>query len=161
MPNDADTYSPTSCVLALYQLISGPAEQPRDWDRFRRLCRPDARFVLATMTPEGVPITEHWDVDGFAREGAKQFATQGLWEVELTGRVERFGRIAHVFSSYATRLDRPDAPIVSRGVNSVQLLYDPSSEGGEWQISQLIWDRERPGLALPSDLAQAEDRAAA
>jgi hypothetical protein len=162
MPYTADTESPEACVHALYEVISGPPEQPRDWARFRELCRPEARFLLATVGPDGAPLTQLWDVEGFVAEGRKSFAARGLWETELAARTERFGRVAHVFSSYATRLDRPDAPIVSRGVNSIQLVWDPAETGSEgaWHIAHLIWDRERPGSELPRDLGEALDAAA-
>ena len=145
---DADTRTPEACVAALYDVISGPAEEPRDWARFRALCRPDARFLLATHGPDGSPLTQSWDVEGFVAEGTRSFATRGLWEGELVGRGERFGRVAHVFSSYESRLDRPDAPVVARGVNCIQLVLDE----GAWRIAHLTWDRETADQPLPPDL---------
>ena len=145
-----DLRSPEACVRALYEVISGPAEQPRDWARFRALCRPDARFVLATRTPDGASLTQAFDVESFVAEGTKQFAQRGLWERELVGRTERFGRVAHVFSSYESRLDRADAPVVARGVNSIQLVQDGN---GPWRIAHLTWDRATDAQPLPPDLA--------
>src|SRR5262245_35735078 len=154
----AETDSPEDCVRALYEVISGPPGWPRDWARFRRLCRPDARFVLATVDSDGRPVTQAWDVDGFIREGTEHFAVRGLWESELSGRTERFGRIAHVLSAYASRLDQADAPVAARGVNSVQLIWEPAGDGGAWLVAHNVWDRERPDLPLPHDLA-GSDRA--
>lgn len=141
--------TPEACVRALYALISGPAEEPRDWVQFRMLCRPDARFVLATYGADGEAVTMAYDLEQFITEGTREFATRGLWERELVGRVERFGRVAHVFSSYESRVDRVDAPVVARGVNSVQCVKEPD---GAWRIAQLTWDRETPDQPLPADL---------
>jgi hypothetical protein len=146
----AGNRTPEGCVHALYAVISGLPEQPRDWGRFRALCRPDARFVLATCTPDGKKLTEVYDVDRFVAEATREFALRGLWERELVGRVERFGRVAHVFSSYESRLDRADAPVVARGVNSIQLIEEPD---GFWRIAQLTWDRATPSQPLPPGLA--------
>jgi hypothetical protein len=147
-----DSATPESCVLALYSLISGAADVPRNWDRFRALCRPDARFLLATVGPDGAPLTLVFDVDRFAADGAAEFAKRGLWERALVQRVERFGRIAHVFSAYETRVDHPDAPVVARGVNSVQLVNDVVHG---WQIAMLVWDRAADSQPLPADLGGA------
>ena len=143
MPDDLST--PAACVHALYDVISGPPEQPRDWARFRALCRPDARFLLATRRPDGAPALQTWDVEAFVAEGTTQFAARGLWEYELASRVEIYGCVAHVFSAYASHLDARDTPVVARGINSIQLV----EEEGRWRIAHLAWDRERAGSALP------------
>ena len=36
-PRASDTTSPDAIIAALYDVISGPAGQARDWDRFRGL----------------------------------------------------------------------------------------------------------------------------
>src|SRR5580658_7280184 len=41
-PSDVDTVE--HLVAALYDVISGPAGKPRDWDRFRSLFLPDGRL---------------------------------------------------------------------------------------------------------------------
>ena len=150
----ADMQSPETCVRALSEILSGRSDQARDWSRFRQLCRSDARFVLATAGSDGAPLTKCWDLEGFIGEGKQQVATRGLWETELVSRIERFGRVAHVFSSYASRLDNPDASAISRGVNSIQLIWEPANDltAGHWRIAQLIWDRERTGVRLPAEL---------
>lgn len=152
-----DSATPESCVLALYALISGAANVPRNWDRFRLLCRPYARFLLATVGPDGAPMTLVFDVDRFATDGAAEFAKRGLWERPLVQRVEQFGRIAHVFSAYETRVDHADAPVVARGVNSVQLVHDVVHG---WQIAMLVWDRATDSQPLPADLGGTSVRGA-
>jgi hypothetical protein len=161
MPHVTDSDSPEACVHALYEVISGPPELPRDWDRFRALCRPDARFLLATVGPDGNPQTESWDLEGFIRDGTKDFAARGLWEHELVGHTDRFGRIAHVFSMYASRLDHADTAVVSRGVNSIQLIEELSGGAAAWRIAHLTWDRERVGNMLQPEFVEPPTEAAA
>jgi hypothetical protein len=48
-----DQSSPLTVVAALYAVISGPAEYPRDWHRFRALFLPAARLTLATTLGDG------------------------------------------------------------------------------------------------------------
>jgi hypothetical protein len=148
-----DLRTPEACVRALYDVISGPADEPRDWERFRALCLPDARFLLATQGPDGTPLTQSWSVEEFVAAGTSSFAARGLWEAEVGSERVQWGRLAHVFSAYATRLDAPDAPVVARGINSIQLVRDAT---GAWRIAQLAWDRERADQPLPPHLAPAD-----
>src|SRR6202453_303021 len=48
--NASDVDSVDHLVAALYNVISGPAGQPRDWDRFRSLFLPDGR--LGAIRPD-------------------------------------------------------------------------------------------------------------
>ena len=59
----ADVASIDAIIAAVYDVISGPAGAPRDWDRMRSLfapegrmgvvgMRPDGSFALRTLTPE-------------------------------------------------------------------------------------------------------------
>lgn len=152
----SDTATPERCVEALYEVISGPPDAPRDWTRFRNLCRSNARFLLVRAHPDGTPLTAEWDVEGFVAEGTKRFGEAGLWEREIARRVTRFGRVAHVFSTYETRLRAPDAPVAARGINSIQLV----EESGEWTIAHLTWDVERPGNELPAEYLPGGNRPA-
>ena len=51
----ADVASPDAIMAATYEVISGPAGQQRDWDRFRSLFVPGARLipVVAKKTGSG------------------------------------------------------------------------------------------------------------
>src|SRR5690242_10349671 len=51
--NPADVTSPDAILAALYDVISGPAEKPRDWNRFRSLFLPGARLVPTGTDPKG------------------------------------------------------------------------------------------------------------
>ena len=52
-PRAADTASPEAIVAALYDVISGPAGQARDWDRFRGLFAIGARLLPAAPRTDG------------------------------------------------------------------------------------------------------------
>src|SRR5271154_7616598 len=49
----ADVASPDAILAATYDVISGPAGQPRDWDRFRSLFLPGARLIPARARKTG------------------------------------------------------------------------------------------------------------
>jgi hypothetical protein len=66
-------------------------------------------------------------------------------EKELARRVDVFGKIAHVLSTYELTMIGKEGKIVRRGINSIQLL----KLEGKWLIWSLVWDRESDTLKLP------------
>ena len=50
-------------------------------------------------------------------------------------------------SVYETRLSK-DAPLLKRGINSLQLLW----EAERWWILSIVWDNERPENLIPPEL---------
>src|SRR6187401_3839208 len=48
-----DVSSPEAIVAAVYNVISGPAGQKRNWDRMRTLFVPDARMIPTGKRPTG------------------------------------------------------------------------------------------------------------
>lgn len=144
-PRAPDTASVEAAVAALYDIISGPAGQARDWDRFRNLFAPGARLVPAAPRPDGgapAALTP----DEYVQRASARFVEAGFFEREIARRVERFGAIAHVFSTYEARRRADDPAPMARGINSIQLLQ----HGGRWWIVTVMWDQERPDNTLPA-----------
>jgi hypothetical protein len=139
-------------VSSLYEVISGPAGKPRDWDRFRSLFLPDGR--LGVIRPE-TPATK----DAPARKGDAAFLTpdmyverddpyfkaNGFFERSIANRVEVFGNLVQVWSTYESRHAEHDSQPFARGINSIQIVH---AQGRFW-IASVLWDEERAGLALP------------
>jgi hypothetical protein len=48
-----DVTSIDAIINAVYDVISGPAGEARDWDRFRSLFLPEARLVPSGRAPDG------------------------------------------------------------------------------------------------------------
>ena len=140
-----DVASIDAILAALYDVISGPAGQPRDWQRMRSLFAPGARLIPTAHQPEGTTTAHVYDVDGYIERATKAFATQGFYERGVANRVEQFGRIAHVFSTYEARRDAKDAKPFLRGINSIQLMND----GKRWWVVTVFWQAEDAQTPLP------------
>lgn len=140
-----DVKSLDAILVAVYDVISGPAGD-RDWNRFRSLFVPEARLTSATRKSGG-PV-RLLDVDGYARGADGYFKTHAFYESAISNRIQKFGNIAQVFSSYASR-NAPDEKPFARGVNSIQLFND----GSRWWVLSILWDEESPTNPLPPDLA--------
>ena len=143
-----DVKSLDSILIAIYDVISGPAGD-RDWNRFRSLFVPEARLTSVTRK-NGGPV-RLLDVDGYARGAGSYFKTHAFYESAIVNRVQSFGSIAQVFSSYASR-NAPGEKPFARGVNSIQLFND----GTRWWVLSILWDEETPANPLPPDLATAD-----
>jgi hypothetical protein len=68
-----------------------------------------------------------------------------FFEQEIAHSIERFGHIAHVFSTYAAHSNEGDEIPVMRGINSIQVV----NHGARCWIANLVWDLERPTNPIP------------
>ena len=143
--NPADVKSMDAILSALYDVISGPAGKKRDWDRFRSLFVAGARLIPAAKRPDGVFEARVLDPEGYVTRAAPFLEKEGFYEREIARKVESFGHIAHVFSTYDSRHTAEDKTPFARGINSIQLLND----GKRWWIVTVYWDSERPDNPLP------------
>jgi hypothetical protein len=141
----ADVESIDGIVAALYDVISGEAGKPRDWNRMRSLFAPEGRLMAVGARPEGVVALRAMTVEDYIGRNAKAFATMGFFEREAARTTETFGQIVHVFSTYESRHAAGDAKPFQRGINSIQLYND----GKRWWIVNLLWRAEDERLPLP------------
>ena len=144
----ADVESIDAIIAATYDVISGPAGKKRDWERERSLFWSGARLIPTATVPgrndvDLAPLM--LDVDGYIERVEPIFAKSGFYEREIARRVEQFGRIAHVWSTYESRHNPNDAEPFMRGINSIQLFDD----GNRWWILSIYWQHESSQHPLP------------
>lgn len=142
----ADVASIDAIIAAIYDVISGPAGAARDWDRFRSLFAAGARLIPTGKTPEGTPRIRVGDVEAYIATSGPALVKSGFFEREIGRQTERFGNIAHVFSTYDSRRAATDAAPFARGINSIQLYFD----GARWWVVTILWDSEREGNPIPA-----------
>jgi hypothetical protein len=86
-------------------------------------------------------------VEEFIEASEPALRQRGFFEREIHRRVERFGAVAQVFSTYESRLAAADAEPFARGINSIELFH----EGARWWVVTIFWDSERPDRPIPAD----------
>ena len=143
--NPADVNSIDAIVAAVYDVISGPAGKKRDWDRMRSLFMPGARLIPTGPRPSGGYGSRALTVEDYLTRSAPLFEKEGFYEKESARRLESFGQIAHVFSTYESRHAPDDAKPFQRGINSIQLMND----GKRWWIVTIFWQGEDGKNPLP------------
>jgi hypothetical protein len=150
-PRASDTVSPEAIIAALYDVISGPAGQARDWDRFRGLFAIGARLLPAAPRPDGsAPVA--LSPDDYVTRSNDRLVKDGFFEAEMASRTEAFGTIMHVFSTYESRRAKADEKPFARGINSIQLMQ----HGGRWWIVTVMWDQERADNPIPAKYLEAK-----
>ena len=144
-PRIEDVESIDAIISAVYDVISGPASEERDWDRFLSLFAPNARLIPTARTPDGEVTLRVMSPQDYV-ERATGFFKQpgGFFEHEIGRETEEYGNIAHVFSSYASFREGEDEPFM-RGINSFQLFR----HGDRWSVVSIFWDSERADNPIP------------
>lgn len=141
---EADTESVDAIITAVYESISGPANQERDWDRFKNMFAPGAQLIPIRVTPDTTHAVFN-SVEGYIERANPYFLKNGFFEVEIARKTERYGHMVHAFSTYESRAKEDDDKPFARGINSIQLLHD----GNRWWIINIYWDAETPNQIIP------------
>jgi hypothetical protein len=148
-PRAEDVSTIDGMIRAWYEIVSGPAGQPRDWARDRTLYVPDVRFFQVEVDREGRSRVIAETHAQFV-ERSLPLARDGFFEKEIHRVTRRFGPIAHVWSTYETRRTA-DGPVASRGINSIELFWD----GKRWWISSATWSTENAANPIPPEYLPA------
>ena len=147
-----DVGSIDAIIAALYDVISGPVGQARDWDRMRSLFVPGGRLMPLGQRPGGGVGVRIMEVTDYIALNGPNLERVGFREREIARRLERFGSLAHVTSTYEGRLETEGTTI--RGINSIQLMHD----GTRWWVISVFWQAENPSLQLPPEYLPASAR---
>jgi DNA-binding beta-propeller fold protein YncE len=145
-----DVASIDAIISALYDVISGPAGQRRDWDRFRSLFVPGARLIPTGRRQDGMRVLRVITPDEYATNIGPQLENGGFFEREIGRRTEQFGAVVHVFSAYDSKRTAADTVPFARGINSIQLFNDSK----RWWVVSIFWDSERRDNPIPADIVR-------
>ena len=142
---DADTKTVDSTVLALYDVISGGKDVPRNWDRFRNLFAPGARMV-PTFKRGDKFATAVYSAEDYVTKAGPSLLRDGFFEKEVSRKTDVYGPIACVVSTYESRLKSPDEKPFAKGINTIQLTFD----GDRWWVQSISWADEATAGPLPA-----------
>jgi len=137
-PIAQDVESVDGLVSALYASISGDAGEPRDWERFKSLFADGALLIPTKEKDDGTNGYKTMTPLEYIENAGPYFQDNGFYEYELYRETNDYGRITHIFSTYASKHGQQDAEPFNRGINSIQLFYD----GNRWWILNVYWAHE-------------------
>ena len=143
-PSKADAAGIDATIRGVYEIISGPPGQKRDFDRMRSMFAPNA--LLRVITPNrGV---RGGDIEAYIKASGPILEKEGFTEKELGRRTEVYGNLASVWSAYDGRT--ANGSFHERGINSFQLV----KVDGKWLVASILWQEEGTPVLfpLPKDL---------
>jgi hypothetical protein len=144
-PNAADLAGIDQAVRGVYEVISGPPSQKRDFDRMRTLFAPGA--TLKAIGPKGL---HGGSLEDYISRNAEILEKEGFTERELGRRVEVWGGLATAWSAYDGRT--ANGSFHERGINSMQLV----KVDGKWLVASILWQEETPANPLPANLIKGK-----
>ncbi len=95
----------------------------------------DGKIIMHTM-----PLRQYHHLED------DEMAKTGFVEREIARKVEKFGSIYHVWSTYETRYVA-GGRVIERGINTIELYFD----GKRFWISSWFYDTERKDNPLPKE----------
>ena len=140
-----DVESIDNIIEALYASISGEKGEPRDWARFRNLVIPEARLIPTGRNEEGMNVYNVMSPEQFIENTESYFLENGFYEYETNREEHHYGRIVHVFSTYASKYSTSDPKPFNKGINSIQLFND----GDRWWVVTIYWAHESEFNPIP------------
>lgn len=141
-----DVSSVDAIITALYDVISGPAGEKRDWDRMKSLFIPEGRLIPTFKQPDGKVGYRWWSIQEYIDQAGAGLEQNGFFEVEIARKQENYGTVVHLFSTYESRRNADDEKPFARGINSIQLMYDAE----RWWIMSVFWRGESPDNKIPT-----------
>ncbi|MBE7156822.1 MAG: hypothetical protein INR62_00040 [Rhodospirillales bacterium] len=142
----ADVSSIENIVQAFYSAISAPAGGKLDRNRLLSLFVPSGRIAVGLPASDAHPANVLFlSPDQYADSSDSQTVNKGFFDKNPANQIERFGVMAHVYSTYESRTDPGDLKPMARGIKSFELLR----RADRWYIVQVYWDSERPDNSLP------------
>jgi hypothetical protein len=140
-PSQADLAGIDAAIRGVYEVISGPPGQKRDFDRMRSLFAPGA-----TMKAIGSKGLHGGSVEDYIVRDRDILEREGFTERELGRRLQVWGGLASAWSSYDGRT--ANGSFHERGINSFELV----KIDGKWLIASILWQEATRENPLPANL---------
>jgi hypothetical protein len=137
----ADLAGIDHAIRGVYDVISGPPGQKRDFDKMRSLFAPGA--TMKAIGPKGL---RGGSVEDYITRNSAILEKEGFTERELGRRVEVWGGLATAWSAYDGR--NASGSFHERGINSFQLV----KIDGKWLVASILWQEATPDNPLPAEL---------
>jgi hypothetical protein len=143
----ADLSEIDRAIRGVYDVISGPPGQKRDFDRMRAMFAPGA--TMKAIGPNGL---RGGSVEDYIGRNSAILEKEGFTERELGRRVEVWGGLATAWSAYDGRT--ANGSFHERGINSFQLV----KVDGKWLVASILWQEETPDGPLPAQLIKGSKK---
>ena len=134
-----------STIETLYAVISGEKGEKRNWELFEYLFVPEAHLIPSGKGEDGKTYYRVMSPSDYVKTSGAYLEQNGFFEKEISRKTHRFGNVVQLFSTYESYHSEKDEKPFSRGINSIQLLYD----GSRWWVMNIFWQAETEEFPIP------------
>lgn len=139
-PLKKDVETIDGLIKATYEIVSGKKGTKRQWERDQSLHH--SKAIYSYKNAKGIQVTV--PVNEFHKDTENMVIHTDFFEYEINREVRIFGNIAHVWSTYETKL-KENGPVERRGINSLQLIY----LNNRWWIVSWVFEKETLENKIP------------
>jgi len=133
-------------MKAYYDVVTVKKGEKPSYRRDSSLHVTKVNLGWATKSKDGKTIIKYVSLKEYHRLSDDYLAAKGFDEHEISRKVEKFGAIYHVWSTYESR-NTKTGPVIERGINSIELFYD----GTRFWILGWFFDGERKDNPIPKE----------
>ncbi len=137
-PKDVETAD--ALIASLYDVISGPAGKPRNWERMYSLFFPGALLINTPPGKTGKLEARVMSPKDYVDRAGKYFDAHPFFERETARKTHSQGHLQQIFSSYESSEDAAFTKPFAHGVNSIEMFHD----GTRWWIMLVMWEEDAP-----------------
>lgn len=131
-------------IKAYYDVVTVKKGEKVSYTRDSLLHSSNALVGMARRDKNGKVGLRLITLKQFHDESDAMLEKDGFYEREISRKVENFGAIFQVWSTYETK-NTEDGPVIDRGINSIQLYFD----GTRFWILSWVFDEESKEQPIP------------
>nr|WP_294943605.1 hypothetical protein [uncultured Mucilaginibacter sp.] len=131
-------------MKAYYDVVTVKKGDKPSYQRDSSLHIPDPRCGAVRTKKDGSKVFDYMTLKEFHKRSDEFLTQEGFVETEIGRKVEQFGNIYHVWSTYESR-NTPDGPVIERGINSIEMYND----GKRFWIIAWYFDEESKTNPIP------------
>ena len=133
-------------IKAYYEVVSVKIGEKISFQRDSLLHTLNALIGLPSRNKDGKFKMNLMSLKEYHRLADPGLEKEGFYEKEISRKVESFGAIYHVWSTYESR-NVTTGPVMERGINSIELFYD----GTRFWITSWSFDNETEKNKIPTE----------
>jgi hypothetical protein len=133
-------------MKAYYDVVTVKKGEKVSYERDSLLHIANAHVGSGYVNKAGKPGFAYMTLKEYHRRSDDMLSRDGFDEKEISRKVEHFGSIYHVFSTYESR-NIAGGPVIERGINSIELFND----GTRFWILAWFYDGERKDNPIPAE----------
>jgi hypothetical protein len=133
-------------LKAYYDVVTVKKGEKVSYERDSLLHIANAHVGSGYIDKQGKQKFSCMTLKEYHRRSDDMLSRDGFDEKEISRKVEHFGSIYHVFSTYESR-NVAGGPVIERGINSIELFND----GTRFWILAWFFDGERKDNPIPRE----------